>query len=114
MRKPEIEGFTLTEIIIIVAIIGLLAAFGIPSFRQARINSIANAKEKNIRIIEAAVAKWAEENKKVEGDPVAASDIHPYIEGVTDAASLTSPDGPLTVGSSVPTLPATVGDTAHY
>ena len=113
MKKTK-KGFTLVEIMIVVAIIGLLAAIGIPSFTKARANSVAKAKENNIRIIEAAVEEWAMENAKANTDAVAASDIYEYIKGAADAASLTSTDGPLAVGDSVPTLPTTVGGTASY
>ena len=113
-KEMKKSGFTLVEIMIVVAIIGLLAAIGIPSFQRARANSIAKAKQNNIRIIEAAVEEWAMENAKVDGDAVAASDIFTYIKGATAAADLTSTDGPLAVGTSVPTLPAAVGGTASY
>ena len=36
MKKTNKKGFTLVEIMIVVAIIGLLAAIGIPSFQKAR------------------------------------------------------------------------------
>ena len=114
MKKTNKKGFTLVEIMIVVAIIGLLAAIGIPSFQKARANSIAKAKANNVRIIEGAVEEWAMENAKVDGDAVAASDIFTYIKGAADAASLTAAPGPLAVGTSTPTLPTTVGGTATY
>jgi len=65
MRKKQ--GFTLVEIMIVVAIIGLLAAIGIPSFQKARANSIEKAKANNIRIVESAIQQWAMENGKTDG-----------------------------------------------
>ena len=113
MKKHK-KGFTLVEIMIVVAIIGLLAAIGIPSFQRARANSIAKAKENNVRIIEGAVEEWAMENGKTDGSAVAASDIYTYIKGASAATDLTATDGPLAVGDAVPTLPTTVGGTASY
>ena len=52
--KGRTNGFTLVEIMIVVAIIGLLAGIGIPSFGQARSNSSETACQNNLRQMEAA------------------------------------------------------------
>ena len=56
------KGFTLVEIMIVVAIIGLLAAIAIPSFMRARTTSQKNACINNLRQIEAGKDQYALEN----------------------------------------------------
>jgi len=60
--------FTLVEIMIVVAIIGLLAAIAIPSFIQARNTARTNACISNLKQIDAAKEQWALQNNKTSSD----------------------------------------------
>ena len=71
------RGFTLVEIMIVVAIIGLLAAIAIPSFMRARASAQANACINNLRLIEAAKDQFAIEEGKDNGTAVTWEDIGP-------------------------------------
>src|SRR5437667_12040341 len=72
-------GFTLVEIMIVVAIIGLLAAIAIPNFVQARKTSQTNACLNNLRQIDGAKQQWALEQGKQSADVPVLDDIKVYL-----------------------------------
>src|ERR1035437_7088378 len=67
IRASAKKGFTLVEIMIVVAIIGLLAALAIPGFVKARKQSQGRRILNDVRQQDAAIDQWALENGKTDG-----------------------------------------------
>src|SRR6267154_3789881 len=79
-RNASKSGFTLVEIMIVVAIIGLLAAIAIPNFVKARTTSQKNACINNLRQIDGAIQQWALEFKKDPTATITEADVTPYLK----------------------------------
>ena len=125
-RTLNTAGFTLVEIMIVVAIIGLLATIAIPNFVRARLKAQQSACINNLRQIDGAKQTWALEAKAAPTASPQLSNIQPYLgRGVNGTAPTCPADQNKSFETSyqlndlqtAPTclvLPGTAGDTTGH
>lgn len=115
--KRGLGGFTLVEIMIVIAIIGLLCAIAIPNYVQARSSSQASACINNLRQIDGAMQQFALEHNKTVGATVNyPADLTPYIKlnsnSQVPACPASGTYSVATVGSD-PSVMCSLGNTVY-
>src|ERR1043166_5578495 len=80
LRVEYRSGFTLTEIMIVVALVGMLTAIALPNFVRSRTTAHTSACISNLREIDAAIQQWAMDEKKASQSTVQFSDISAYLK----------------------------------
>jgi len=101
------RGFTLVEILVVVAILGLLAAVGIPNFLNSRQGAESGIKEINISTVNAAKEQWAIINNQLPGSAVTWENIEDYVSGgIEELADLDVGEDSLTINK--------IGTSADY
>jgi len=104
-RRPG--GFTLVEIMVVVAIIALLAALAVPNFLRARKRSQATIVLEDLRVMDSALDQYAIETNKATGASVSWTDIQSYLKKSSHIYNSGGTDlfGNTYVGFSVDTVP---------
>ena len=105
------KGFTLVEIMIVVAIIALLAAIAVPNFLRARKRSQATRVLEDLRMIDNGTDQYAIENNKTSGGSATFSDIQNYLKTgtvlyATGADIFGDSYGPTFTVDTLPVVPA--------
>ncbi len=104
MRRPD--GFTLVEIMIVVAIIAVLASIAIPSFMKARANARASSCINNLRLIDSAKQQYATFSTSCANSTVLSmSDISTFIKGAATSNGPTCREGGTYVVGAVSSNP---------
>ncbi len=96
------RGFTIVELMIVVAVIALLASIAVPNYQRVRKRAQATLALDELRVIEEAIGQYALENNRNSGDTATFDDLRGYIKPGSRLATagsdiLGNPYGPFEV-----------------
>ena len=80
-NQSKQAGFTLVEIMIVVAIIGLLAALAVPGLQRSRMRSQGNRIINDARQCDSAIDQWALETQQTAGNAIVTTAAALYLKG---------------------------------
>jgi len=81
MKTKHQSAFTLVEIMIVVAIIGLLAALAVPGLQRSRMRSQGYRIINDARQADAAIDQWALETGQINGNAIVTTAASAYLKG---------------------------------
>ncbi len=79
LNRRKTTGFTLVEVMLVVALIAMLAAIATPNFIRARRRAQANIVVDEMRALESAISLYAVENGKRGAHPISSADIATFL-----------------------------------
>ena len=87
-RRCRVRGFTLVEIMLVVAMIALLSAIAMPNYLRARRRSQANIIIDELRALESAINLYTMENGRHGEQPISSADIGTFLPFIKTASQL--------------------------
>lgn len=90
LQYRSLKGFTLIEVMLVVALIAMLASIATPNFIRARRRAQANIVVDEMRALESAISLYAIENGKRGATPISSADIATFLPFIKTNSQLYS------------------------
>jgi prepilin-type N-terminal cleavage/methylation domain-containing protein len=105
IKITKAAGFTLVEVMVVAAIIGFVAAIGVPNFLHYRAAAQAKTCIASLKQLQGAMELWAMENKMKDGDPCALGNLIPNYLKTTPQCAASSAYYTITTVGALPQCP---------